>query len=381
MTDQTKTRQSKLIAFYDDGYVTRVSISCKIGRKPQLKMSDFLTHDMTARNPIQAQKEETDKRTKASNERSTKRATSLAHESEEKPKEFKNIVGGELGREYNFDGSPNKGKPAEEPYKGRRVVKSDARITNGAHQYTPEQIEKMRLQNEIKKAELREFKIKHKEAKERQEALEREQELKLQDDNKNKIQIGEVQEVRAQNGRRKPKDHVTERTEKFDIILGHEVDRIYDGFNGSKKQQQQPQSKVQQASARTTAQPQRRESDRGEQYEEGGKGEFVTDDEFQKLGIRSKSISNQNSTDMFSDNSAQASLRESKTTSVQTSAATSRVQTAQIQLPAVKNTSTQVSKPSTTSKFDPSVREYARNNSQEYEDNAKLEKVIYDSFS
>eukprot|EP00835_Amoeboradix_gromovi_P002938 NODE_179_length_15798_cov_0.379769.p6 type:complete len:333 gc:universal NODE_179_length_15798_cov_0.379769:10199-9201(-) len=314
-------------------------------------MSNFLSHDMTARDPIRTEEEELKKRVEINNSRqNVKRVQAPPME---------------MGpRDFNFDGSPKKDvAPELQPVGERRAVKASARITNGAYQYTPEQLEKMRVQNEAKREELRQFKMKHLEAKKRQEDLEREKDIQLVEENKKKLVIGDVQDAKIQNGRKKPKDHVNERSDNFDIILGQEVKHIFDGFdNGfhSSKQRKHPQKK-----------------EKVDQFEQGGQGEMITEDEFMSMGIRKNSISKENSgIDFSTTQSVLNSSRASRATSAQKSTESSRAPTASVHLPPVKSASPQASKSSTVATEDIAVRvpssnrEFGRSNS---EDTAKIE--------
>ena len=281
-------------------------------------MSNFLAHDMTPQDPKKVEKMDQMRRDKEQKERPTRRASSLAHESEEHPKNFDQIVKGEF-RDFNFDGTPKQVAAYEGVSSERRAVKSDAKITNGANQYTPEQLEKIRIQNEQRRLELQEFKKKHKEAKDKQDMAIKQENKKVQDEESKSV-IGNVPDLKSQNGRKAAKDHVYQRTDKFDIILGQEVDHIYD------KVEQKPIVKSHNNST---------------QYE-GGLGDQITDDEFKNMGVKSRSFSTQNSQD-FNHNLVE--LKNSLPLE-RVSKDPSRAPTAQ--LPAIKNASTQVTRPPTT---------------------------------
>ena len=339
-----------------------------------------LSHDMSPRDPRVADQEYNNKRDEQYKSKPTKRAISLGHQGEEQSKQFNNIVNGELGREFNLDGSTKEGPKYEKTLNeesSRRAVKSDARITNNAHQYSPEQIVKMREQNERRKAELREFKVQHQEAKARQELLEKEKEVKFLEDEKAKIIIGDIKEYRTQNGRKKPQDHVVQRSEKFDIILGQEVDKM-STENNRKNTQRSTEDKN---AFKKVGEAQRPSSAQRQSTKQNVDNEF-TDAEFKNLGIRSKSNSRQDS-EVFENLESQKSQESTSTaTSRTTTANPSRVASAQ--LPQLKNSSTQVSKPGTTTErnFKPSTtnsnqREFGRNQSQDLDDIAQMAKVLY----
>eukprot|EP00834_Sanchytrium_tribonematis_P004323 NODE_206_length_12919_cov_0.381357.p5 type:complete len:324 gc:universal NODE_206_length_12919_cov_0.381357:3302-2331(-) len=319
-------------------------------------MSNFLAHDMTPNDPNKLQKEENERRAKEIQNRPTKRATSLGHEQEEQKTDFKKIVNGGF-QDYNLDGTPKKSALKELPVDegNRRALKKDARITNGAHEHTPEQLEKLRIQNELRKKELQDFKEKHAEAKKRQEMLEKEQEKKLAQESG--TNFGNGPEFKTNNGRKAVKDHVYERTEKFDIIAGEERDRIYDGYG---KQSNYPSGRRQ-----NTSNIEKPESKKGSV---DFQNEMITDLEFKELGVRSKSVSHQNSTEMFNDYQAEDNSRLSSA-----------------QLPPLKNSSTIVSKPGTASSrissgnmtMSPSEKPSRRASDHTNDDPGREEKVFF----